>query len=72
MSELTPCNFCSLRAIRAKYKGNGTRVHVRRSPTAQFPNGKNIYAVPQGGAIDTETDVHFVAWFAEIGERCEC
>ena len=69
MSELTQCNFCSMKQIRENLK-SGEKIFV----TAEYGDplkGKSIYILPVGVEA-LKPKEHFVAWFMEIGKRCEC
>lgn len=61
MSELTKCNYCTLRAIRAVAEKKGKTVTVR---------GGNVYVHDEGEEIDTKR--HWRAWLMEITTYCCC
>lgn len=79
MSELTLCNFCTLRRIRRRYKGMGTRVLTRYNSKWGM-GGANIYAIPKGvhvpeGGIVEGSPFHeeyFICWLMEIPKSCMC
>lgn len=79
MSELTQCNYCTLRGIRRRYKGTGSRVLVRYN-ARWGAGGANIYVVPKdvrvpkGGIIEDSKfhDKYSAAWFMEISNSCAC
>lgn len=64
MSELTPCNYCSLRKIKANAKKNG--LLVLHEPHL---GGTNIYTYVEGHKVET---LKFKAWFMEISNQCCC
>jgi len=85
MSELTPCNYCSLKRIKAEARVKKMRV-VKR-PSA-FMGGIEIFVVPQNmkaAEIDSWTgpcddfpngdlswQKHHRAWFMELSKQCCC
>ncbi|MCK4521384.1 MAG: hypothetical protein KAU20_02335 [Nanoarchaeota archaeon] len=85
MSELTTCNFCNLRGIRARYKGTGTRLYMRPS---NFMGGTDIFAVPAGEKLPPREkmvspcdkypngneayDKYHISWMMEIPSQCAC
>ncbi len=79
MSSLTSCNYCTLRALRKKYKGTGTRVLVRNNAKWGM-GGVNVYALLRGvlvpdGGIEEDSEFHkkwFKCWLMEISDHCVC
>lgn len=85
MSDLTPCNYCNLRRIRARAKKEGKRVYTRLSG---FMGGTDVFVVPRGEKLPPKEEMvepcdeypngneayskYHVAWMMEIGKRCEC
>jgi len=68
MSEMTQCNYCTLRGIRAGAKIAGE--HVYQRPGC---GGVQIYVVPHGKKLITRDDSpHWVAWFMELTTSCAC
>jgi hypothetical protein len=67
MSELTPCNYCSLKVIK---KEAGLRGHVITH------RGQDIYVHPLGVDIthlsEKERDKYWRAWMMEITDHCVC
>jgi hypothetical protein len=72
MSELTPCNYCSLRNIRRRaerkglnvtlrHEGSGTTVYIHPSDVTEFPLRE-----------DGEPDEYFAAWFMALTDHCVC
>lgn len=65
MSELTSCNYCTLRAIEARAKLRGLQVTGM---------GQHVYVHPSGVEKDQlkpDGEYH-VAWFMELTESCCC
>lgn len=75
MSELTPCNYCSLQRIKRGAKEQGAKVYVRPS---EFMGGYDVFVVPKGEKLDTSIGkdgnhgYQWEAWFMEITDRCVC
>jgi len=67
MSELTLCNYCSLRRIKTQARKDGKRVKV----TAALYEGELRKFVVQGG-VDVFVDGKKVAWFMELPNHCCC
>jgi len=67
MSELTSCNYCSLRAIKARAKKEGKKVKVK---PATYEGELRKFAF-QGG-VDIFVDGKKVAWFMELPNHCCC
>ena len=77
MSELTQCNYCSMKDIKREAKGKGHRV-VTREGTGQL-GGINVYILPPGVEMakvikddDEFSKKYFVAWFMKLSESCVC
>ncbi len=58
MSELTPCNYCTFRDIRARAKRDGKKAKTKL-------NAKD-------GGIDVLVDNEKVCWFMELTPFCCC
>ena len=79
MSELTSCNYCNLKRIRADHRGTGARIYVRYNAKWGL-GGCNVYVIPKGikapkGGIKDDTPFHneySVSWFMELTNRCVC
>jgi hypothetical protein len=73
VSELTPCNFCTLRSIRARADRSGKRVILRACTSS---GGLDVHVVLKRIRIpdaDRHDDsVGWVAWFKALGTSCEC
>ena len=79
MSELTPCNHCSLKGIRARVKAAGKKKVTVLQDAIWGMGGHNVYVHSKDvdisklkGGEEGERRKYFVAWFMEIGERCGC
>ena len=85
MSELTQCNYCSLKQIKANARKKrmkvvllpssfmgGTDVFVvpRHIPKAEIKRWKDCDAAPPNG--DMFYRKYHVAWMMSIGDHCEC
>jgi hypothetical protein len=75
MSELTRCNFCNLRDIKARAKKRGMKVTLIRDDSFK-PGGKNIYVHPPSVNVrkleDEPRKEYCVGWMWEIGRSCSC
>ncbi len=78
MSELTPCNYCTLKGIRARAIENDNHVYLHRK-TWEL-GGIDIYVAPEGVALPQSgvgegSEFHkqyWVCWFMKIPESCCC
>jgi len=73
MSELTQCNCCDLRAIKASAKKKGERTIIRPSKDGGF----DILCVPKNVKLSDpitteERDTYFAAWMMAITNSCCC
>ena len=72
MSELTTCNFCNLRRMKARAKAEGKTVTLLPSSWGGFdvmvhaPHEQVFQHTPDDG------NPQWRAWMQEIGDRCEC
>ena len=85
MSELTQCNYCGLKQIRADAKKKKMKVVLLSS---SFMRGTDVFVVPRHIPIteirrwkdcsdklpngDKNYQKYHVSWMMEIGNRCEC
>ena len=60
----TKCNLCTLQGLILLYDGHP--IILQREARDRFPEGTGIYVV------DADRKQRFVAWLAEIPERCVC
>ncbi len=81
MSELTQCNYCNLRQMRAQAKRDGEVLVIKRGApmVATWSRSTVVYRLPPGmlrGAFhrlppDEQHD-YFAAEYGSVGYRCEC
>jgi hypothetical protein len=78
MSELTQCNYCSLKVIRHDAKLEKMKVTIL-SDANWGMGGVNVYIHPRNinikelpGGEDGERKKYRVAWFMSLGNHCEC
>jgi hypothetical protein len=71
MSELTPCNFCSLRGYRERARRTGREVVVRAAAEGRgrWPKGMDVFMVKPGEAPGKGDRI---AWFMELTDKCAC
>jgi hypothetical protein len=69
MSELTPCNFCTLRRLRNRADRRGTQI-VTRAATGF--GGTDVFEIPKDHQGEPDRAKHFVAWMWGIPESCCC
>jgi hypothetical protein len=67
MSDLTSCNYCTLKRIRKDAKENGKIVVLKASG---FMGGIDVFVLKRGEKLDRKE--HFCAWLMEIPDRCVC
>jgi hypothetical protein len=74
VSELTPCNYCTLRGIRRMACERGHEVTL-----APDDDGISVYVHPPGHEPDTSSDPmgnpnspYFTSWFMALSEECVC
>lgn len=78
MSELTPCNFCSLQSIRRQAKKDGKRVMLLPgwcggTDVLVYPKDVNIRKVEGIQTVDhPNREKYLVAWMQKIGNSCLC
>lgn len=65
MSELTPCNYCSLKRLKASAEARGNEVILRLAH-----GGTNAYLVKKGEKVQPGDEP--VAWFMELTNHCVC
>jgi hypothetical protein len=74
MSELTPCNFCTMSWLRRRAKQEHKQVVVRSKPLSHggkvmFSKGLDVYVVKKGGKPSKS---NWRYWFAELTDHCVC
>ena len=82
MSELTKCNFCTLKDIKRRAKENGMRVTVLADAAWMpdgMPKGVNVYVHPKDikiveleGGEDGERKNYRKSWMMGISKECCC
>jgi len=76
MTDLTLCNYCILKALRAAAKEQGEYIRVREAGGEL--GGVNVYQVPNCvqyydlRAGTEEHDKYFKGWYMAIGDHCVC
>jgi hypothetical protein len=72
MSELTPCNFCNLRRLRAYAAKNGKVVTLQygRVTAGGFEGGVDALVHAPDETPDVEK--HFLEWYMELTDYCCC
>ena len=78
MSELTQCNYCSLRHIKADAQRRGKKVTIL-SDARWGMGGVNVYVHPKGvviakleGGEEGARKKYFVSWMMELTAHCVC
>ena len=75
MSEMTQCNFCRLKELRARAKAAGLRVTLLTT-TSWALGGFNIYKHPKSIQVsklpEQMRSKYSAGWMKEIGQHCEC
>jgi len=61
MSEITRCNYCSLREIKKRAKVKGEKVRIKNAKDFGLGKGKDVFVNDKK-----------VAWFAELTNHCVC
>ena len=64
MSDLTQCNYCSLKQIKRNAKEGGKKVEVAPA-TIEFE-------ASVGKGVHVKVDGKIVAWFMELTNHCVC
>jgi len=78
MSDLTRCNFCTLKSIRADARKKKLKVTIL-SDAKWGMGGVNVYVHPKNikirdlpGGEDGEREKYRKAWFMELTNHCCC
>lgn len=72
MSELTLCNFCTLRRIRKNAKTKGNRVILK---SATYSSGNNLGGTDVfvlGPKERMSKNKCFITWFMALSDHCVC
>lgn len=78
MSDLTPCNYCSLQSIKKRAKEKRQKVTVLYNSKWHSGQGCNVYVHPKNVKLqnikeDSELhDKYSVSWFMELSDKCCC
>lgn len=81
MSDMTPCNYCNLKAIRKRNKGKGMTIRLTTEGVDSRLGGVNVIVYPSTLRIPPYKQAeerakflkdHFVAWFMELTGYCCC
>ena len=74
MSELTPCNYCKMRTIKATARREHKLVITHPHPMGSWKTGVDVYSVPDHGErwVNKPHKKFWVAWFAELTDHCVC
>ena len=67
MSELTPCNYCTMQRIKGEAKSKNEIVITKKGTGVL--GGIDVYVLPKG---ETPKKKYFRAWFMALGKYCEC
>jgi len=67
MSELTSCNYCNLKRIKARAKNEHKKVKV-----VPVSYGGKLKTFSYMGGVDVLIDNKKVAWFMELPDHCCC
>jgi hypothetical protein len=71
MSELTQCNYCDLKSIKARAERDNLK--VTKIKVDWGLGGYDILVHPKEvEKPELDRDKYFVAWMMEIGKFCEC
>lgn len=71
MSELTPCNFCTLRGIR-RHLPPGKKVVLRPEALGGLKDGVACYVVDADVPDEDVSGPGWVSWFMELSDECCC
>lgn len=69
MSDATPCNFCSLQRFKERATREGKKVFLVQKPLAMWQSGVDVHIAALN---ERQAEGTWVAWFAELSERCVC
>ena len=73
MSELTPCNYCTLQRIKRDAKKSGKKVSIRNETLLHWTQGRAVYVHPNTVKGNARFDKkYFQAHFAELTDHCVC
>lgn len=76
MSDLTPCNYCSMAGIRERARHKKLKVSVQVATQCGELGGVDVFVHPAWVKLpklnDKEREVYFVAWFMALPDHCCC
>lgn len=67
MSELTTCNFCTLRRMRERAKKNGDQITLIGQDVYRHPKDVKLKDLPAA-----ERKKYWAAWFMSLSSSCCC
>jgi len=70
MSELTPCNYCTLRRIKRRAEGNDMIVTLLNGDVYVHPSSVVIKEL--SGGEDGEREQYWRTWFMGLTDHCVC
>jgi len=75
MSELTPCNYCTLLRIKARAKKEGKKVTILPNTSSQL-GGLNVYVHPKEVKLKElaliARETYGGVWFWSLSDHCVC
>lgn len=69
MSEMTQCNFCSLRRYKERAEKTGMTIRLVKRPSQGFPDGLDIHKLKPGEEPNKKNKI---GWFAKLTDHCCC
>jgi hypothetical protein len=70
MSELTPCNYCTLKSIKRRAEEGGMTVTLLNGDVYVHPATVAIKELSSGE--DGEREQYWRAWFMKLTDHCVC
>lgn len=72
---MSECNCCCFERLKKCLK-RGDKLVKSKKPIMGFPAGVDIHIIPADKKFskltDTEREEYFMAWYAELPNKCEC
>ena len=75
MSELTPCNYCTLKRLKLSAKETGNRVVVKQSKKKVIVGmpGFDVYVLPnRSNLTESNKKQYWICWFGDLTDHCVC
>ena len=73
MSELTPCNHCTLCDIKRRAREDGKLVVLKAHPEEGSPSGQDVFVSPgETKYSERFRKEYWTAWFMELTDHCVC